>query len=256
MSAYTPSKKQLPSWMMMNDTKHWMTSDDADMEYTIDQLQDGINPDEKWVLENSCEQPAGWYSADGNRYKWCDSAAMMYPDLKLRHIACNEEAKTVITMGTYPRVSGGPKLRMCNFVNQKNKVYPEYAKCLQPGGMNALDCQKACYTYPDQPGCESIKAIVDGMTAAERRQKIKDIAAAEKAPPPPPPPAPVPEETVVIAASMKSVTPTAVQFSYVDPKTKKSVTVNKTLVDMYKPTDEVTVVLGKKTNKFVGLQKK
>jgi hypothetical protein len=75
-------------------------------------------------------------------------------------------------------------------------------------------------------------------------------------PPAPKPPAPVPEETVVIAASMKSVTPTAVQFAYVDPKTKKSVVVKKTLVDMYKPTDKVTVVLGKKTNKFVGLQKK
>jgi hypothetical protein len=98
------------------------------------------------------------------------------------------------------------------------------------------------------------------MTKTQIQQKIKDIMAAELAPtpvpPPPPTPTPVPEETVVIAASMKSVTPTAVQFSYVDPKTKKSVTVNKTLVDMYKLTDKVTVVLGKKTNKFVGLQKK
>jgi hypothetical protein len=93
------------------------------------------------------------------------------------------------------------------------------------------------------------------MTKTQIQQKIKDIIAAEKAPPPPPP-APVPEETVVIAASMRSVTPTAVQFAYVDPKTKKSVVVKKTLVDMYKPTDKVTVVLGKKTNKFVGLQKK
>jgi len=235
-----------------------MTSSDADMEYSIDQIQDGINADEKWILENGCKNSGAWIRASDGQYSACNEAANLYPDLKLRHIACNEEARQVVSMGRYPDERFGPNYRVCRFVSQQTKkVYPEYAKCLMPGGMVALDCQKACYTYPDQPGCEAIKAIVDGMTAAERRQKIKEIAAAEKAPPPPPPtPTPVPEETVVIAASMKSVTPTAVQFSYVDPKTKKSVTVNKTLVDMYKPTDKVTVVLGKKTNKFVGLQKK
>jgi hypothetical protein len=249
-----------------------MTSNDVDMEaMPIDELEDGISPDELYILEKTCKNSGEWYSASGNTYRKCNSASLMYPDLKLRHIACNEEARNIITMDRYPRASGGPMLRMCNFANQQNKVYPEYAKCLQPGGRNALDCQKACYVYPDQPGCEAIKAIVSGMTAAERRQKIKDIAAAEKAAerrqqikdiaaaekaPPPPPPAPVPEETVVIAASMRSVTPTAVQFAYVDPKTKKSVVVKKTLVDMYKPTDKVTVVLGKKTNKFIGLRKK
>jgi len=257
MSAYKPSKNVLPSWMMMNNTsKHWMTSDDVDMEFSKDQIDDGINPDEKWILENSCET-GGWIGED-DQYKVCNYAAYVHPELNLRHVACNKEAKTAANRGVYPRDYLGSKYRMCHMYSQQNKtVYPEYAKCLKPGGMNNLDCQKACYTYPDQPGCEAIKAIVDGMTAVERRQKIKDIIAAEKAPTPvpPPPPAPVPEETVVIAASMKSVTPTAVQFSYVDPKTKKSVTVNKTLVDMYKPTDKVTVVLGKKTNKFVGLQK-
>jgi hypothetical protein len=55
---------------------------------------------------------------------------------------------------------------------------------------------------------------------------------------------------------MKSVTPTAVEFSYVDPNTKKPVVAKKTLVDMYKPSDKVTVVLGKKTSKFVDLRKK
>lgn len=256
MSLYKPIKKQLPSWMMMNDTtsNHWMTSSDVDMELAIGQLTDGISEGDAAILTSSCKNEDSWIRATDREYSACNQASFMYPDLKLRHIACDNEAVDA-TRGRYPRPHRGPKVRMCNFSSQQNKtVYPEYAKCLKPDGMNNLDCQKACYTYPDQPGCEAIKAIVDGMTPAQRQQKIKDIIAAEKAPPPAP--APAPEETVVVAASMKSVTPTAVQFSYVDPKTKKSVVVKKTLVDMYKPTDKVTVILGKKTNKFVDLRKK
>jgi hypothetical protein len=41
-----------------------------------------------------------------------------------------------------------------------------------------------------------------------------------------------------------------------DPKTKKAVVVQKTLSDMFKPNDKVSVVLNKKTNQFVGLSKK
>jgi hypothetical protein len=254
MSAYTPTKKQLPSWMMMNDTKHWMTSSDVDMEYSKGQIDDGVNPDELYVLTTSCGGGGGWFTGDDTEYSVCNYAANTYPELNLRHAACTKEARTAAISGRYPRDSLGPKHRMCNMYSQQNKtVYPEYAKCLQPGGMDALDCQKACYTYPNQPGCEAIKAIVDKMTPVQRQKKLKEIIVSEGSILPYDPKA---EETVVVAASMRSVTPTAVQFSYVDPKTKKSVVVKKTLVDMYKPTDKVTVVLGKKTNKFVGLQKK
>jgi hypothetical protein len=254
MSAYTPTKNALPSWMMMNDTKHWMTSSDVDMEYSQAQIDDGINPDELMVLTDSCANDAGWVSANDDQYKVCNYAANLYPEKKFRHIACSQEARNAALTGTYPRSSLGVKFRMCNMYSQQNKtVYPEYAKCLEPGGMDALDCQKACYTYPDQPGCEAIKAIVDKMTPVQRQKKLKEIIVGEGSILPYDPTA---EETVVIAASMKSVTPTAVQFSYVDPKTKKTVVAKKTLVDMYKPTDKVTVVLGKKTSKFVGLQKK
>jgi len=254
MSAYTPSKNALPSWMMMNNaSKHWMTSTDVDMELGIDRLTDSIHEDEVAML--GCVNAGSWIRATDDQYSACNEAAFLRPDLKFRHMACDREASNA-SRGDYPNERFGPKYRVCRFTSQQTKtVYPEYAKCLKPGGMVALDCQKAFYTYPEQPGCEAIKTIVDGMTPAQRQQKIKDIIAAEKAPPPPPP-APVPEETVVIAASMRSVTPTAVQFAYVDPKTKKAVVVKKTRVDMYKPTDQVTVVLDKKTNKFVGLHKK
>lgn len=254
MSAYTPTKNALPSWMMMNDTKHWMTSSDVDMEYSKGQIDDGINPDELMVLTDHCGDGGGWVTSLDTDYAVCNYAANSYPEQNFRHFACSKEARTAALSGYYPRSSLGPKHRMCNMYSQQNKtVYPEYAKCLKPGGMDALDCQKACYTYPDQPGCEAIKAIVDEMTPVQRQKKLKEIIVAEGSILPYDPRA---EETVVVAASMKSVTPTAVQFSYVDPKTKKSVVVKKTLVDMYKPTDKVTVVLGKKTNKFVGLQKK
>ena len=254
MSAYTPTKNALPSWMMMNDTKHWMMSSNVDMEYSKGQIDDGINPDELYVLTRHCGDGGSWFTGDDSEYAVCNYAANTYPELDLRHLACGKEARTAAISGKYPRPSLGPKHRMCNMYSQQNKtVYPEYAKCLQPGGMDALDCQKACYTYPDQPGCEAIKPIVDKMTPVQRQKKLKEIVLADGGRLPYDPKA---EETVVVAASMKSVTPTAVQFSYVDPKTKKSVVVKKTLVDMYKPTDKVAVVLNKKTNNFVGLQKK
>lgn len=254
MSAYTPSKKQLPSWMMMNDNtgKHWLTSNDTDMELEFSRVVDGIDDEDRNLID--CGNRWNWVRSVNTTYSACHEASKLYPEEKFRHKACDAEALTVVKFNRYPFERQGPNYRMCRFVSQQTQeVYPEYDHCFKSGGMDNLDCQKVCYTYPGQPGCEAIKAIVDKMTPAQRQQKIKDIVDAEKAKPTP---VPVPEETVVIAASMKSVTPTAVQFSYVDPKTKKSVVVKKTLVDMYKPTDKVTVVLGKKTNKFVGLQKK
>jgi hypothetical protein len=272
MRAYTPSKKQLPSWMMMNETKHWMTSNDTDLELNLVDTSDGIEFSEEMKLTSSCRSNFDWVDPRGSA---CDRVSFMKPELKLRHLACDEEARVAGGVNGYvPSTRRGPHERLCRMTSSRSeKVYPEYAKCFKPGGMdgpNALDCRKACYTFPEQPGCEAINAetkdlwdvsktardaIIKWKTPEPVKEQINILRYAERDAARPPP-VPAPEETVVIAASMKSVTPTAVQFSYVDPKTKKSVVVKKTLVDMYKPTDKVTVVLGKKTNKFVDLRKK
>ena len=261
MSAYIPTKKVVPYWMRLNDTraKHWMSSGDLDMEISgIDSggmteanLADGLSELEIYRLRGSCYWDDSWeLNHKQKESRSCDTAAMKYPEANLRHVACYKSIKNAY-MGANVEES---KLRGCSMYSLiSGKIFPEYEKCLKPGGMDDLDCQRTCYTYPNQKGCETLTA---GLDRTQLHKKLREI---EKGPKPdeiPPPPPPVPEETVVIAASMKSVTPTAVQFSYVDPKTKKSVIVKKTLVDMYKPTDKVTVVLGKKTNKFVDLRKK
>jgi hypothetical protein len=273
MSVYNPGKKSLPSWMMMNEqtSKHWMNSLDVDMEIsgkdagmTEATIADGISYIEILRLRGSCSLDDNWElnNLSQKESRACDTVAMKYPEVNLRHVPCYRSIRRASMGGG----GGDESYRGCNMYSSINgKLYPEYAKCLKPGGMDDLDCQRVCYTYPNQKGCETLTA---GLDRSQLVKKLREIGKGPKPedlpaptppapkPPAPKPPAPVPEETVVIAASMKSVTPTAVQFAYVDPKTKKSVVVKKTLVDMYKPTDKVTVVLGKKTNKFVGLQKK
>jgi hypothetical protein len=245
-----------------------MTSADADMEitgtdYNLSQadIDDGLDARELRSLNTVCQFPEAWklWGKGGNNGqksdRTCDLAAMKYPETNLRHAACYRaigkgwKGLDGVSNFTYPPLDG------CNMYSSVNgQIFPEYSKCLKPDGVNDPDCQRTCYVYPNQVGCE---AIVAGLSPKDRLAKLHDLGEGPKHTEISSlPPAPVPEETVVIAASMKSVTPTAVQFSYVDPKTKKSVVVKKTLVDMYKPTDKVSVVLGKKTNKFVGLNKK
>lgn len=142
---------------------------------------------------------------------------------------------------------------MYNFdrtVNGGGKIFPEYAYCLQPGGMNNANCQLACYAFPDQIGCESIKAMK--LTEAQRRSKINAI----KFPKPGPKPAPAPETKVVVDASIKTVTPGTVAVSFTDPKTKKPTVVSKSLVDMYKPSEKVSVIISSPSGTFLGINKK
>ena len=276
MQVYTPTKKSLPSWMMMNEqtSQHWMNSLGVDMEITGKDLgfsqadiDDGISQRESAKLQHMCNEDHPWSLARMTNQKVsraCDSAAMKYPEFVIRHAACHRAMTNVMNIGV-PSTHAGKNDFSCSMYSPiSGKMYPEYAKCLKSDAVDNVDCRRTCYVYPNQKGCE---LIVAGLSAEERASKLRELSASmspDDVPqpmkpgddPPQPKPEPVPEPTVIIAASMRSVSPTAVQFAYVDPKTKKAVVVKKTLVDMYKPTDRVTVVLDKKTNKFVGLRKK
>lgn len=265
MSVYTPTKKSLPSWMMMNEqtSKPWMNSLGVDMEIsgvdlggmTEATIADGLSELEILRLRGGCEWPESWeLTKKQKESRSCDTVAMKYPEANMRHTSCYKAIHKA-----YMGAAGDESVRGCNMYSPiSGKLYPEYSKCMKPGGMDDLDCQRTCYTYPKQKGCETLTAGLNRLQLVKKLQEIEKGPRPEDipSPTPPPPPTPAPEGTVAIAASIKSVTPTAVQFSYVDPKTKKSVVVKKTLVDMYKPTDKVTVVLGKNTNKFVDLRKK
>ena len=265
MHAYTPQKKSLPSWMMMNEqtSQHWMNSLGIDMEITGKDMtfsqadiDDGLNPAEIHRLQSACYQDTNWDLSftSQKESRACDSAAMKYPEYNIRHTPCHKAIETVIRDGTPPDPNRRNTFSCSMYSPINGKLYPEYAKCLQPDGVDNIDCQRTCYVYPNQKGCET---IVAGLSVEDRISKLRALGNGLKpGDVPEPETEPAPEPTVVIAASMRSVSPTAVQFAYVDPKTKKAVVVKKTLVDMYKPTDKVTVVLDKKTNKFVGLRKK
>ena len=270
MQAYTPTKKSLPSWMMMNEqtSQHWMNSLDVDMEITGKDMafsqadiDDGLNDREIRDFRKKCSEDHPWSLARMTNQKVsraCDLAANKYPEVGIRHAACHNAIINVLRIGK-PSTSAGRNDLSCSMYSPVNgQIYPEYSKCLQSDGVDNIDCQRTCYVYPNQKGCE---LIVAGLSEADRQSKLRalgsglapgQITGPDDIPEFPP----APEPTVVIAASMRSVSPTAVQFAYVDPKTKKAVVVTKTLVDLYKPTDLVTVVLDKKTNNFVGLRKK
>ena len=258
MRAYNPSKKQLPSWMMMNETKHWFTSSDVDLEivgsdngFTQKDIDDGMSSREKLLLNTRCVDKNNWILGDApdqTDSRACDLIAFKYPEVNAKHRGCY----TAIH-----QTHGGPitsdMAQQCDMFSYiSGKTFPEYEKCLKPNGMDDPDCQRTCYVQPNQPGCEVLTA---GLTPAERSQKIRDIGRGPDPREPLPPPPPL-EETVVVAASMRSVTPTSINCAYMDPLTKKAVVVKKTLVDLYKPTDKVSVVLNKKTNKFVGISQK
>ena len=278
MQAYTPTKKSLPSWMMMNEqtSQHWMNSLSVDMEITGKDLgfsqadiDDGISQRDLAKFQHMCTEDHLWTLntnlTNQKVSRACDSAAMKYPEFVIRHAACHRAMTNVMNTGKPSTFRDLNDLSCSMYSPISGEMYPEYAKCLKSDAVDNVDCRRTCYVYPNQKGCE---LIVAGLSAEERATKLRELSASMSpddvpqpmrpgdALPPNIEPVPEPEPTVVIAASMRSVSPTAVQFAYVDPKTNKAVVVKKTLVDMYKPTDKVTVVLDKKTNKFVGLRKK
>jgi len=263
MSAYTPTKKAVPSWMRMNDTndKHWMNSFDVDMEingtdksFTQKNIDDGLDEHDINKLQRVCYSDTDWKLMGIQKTsRACDLGAVKYPEYHIRHTPCQDYLTRLIKAGVPNKY--WPNLEGCNMYSPvSKKIYPEYEKCLKPDAVDNIDCMRQCYAYPNQVGCET---IVAGLSAEERVSRIRALGPGPK----PgvfiePEPETPPEETMVVAASMRSVSPTAINFAYMDPKTNKAVVVKKTLVDMYKPTDKVAVVLNKKTKNFVGLQKK
>jgi len=250
--------------MMMNEqtSKHWMNSFDVDMEingkdgmFTQADLDDGITDRERRLLQGRCIRDSDWNFAMTYQKtsRACDLAAMKYPEFNIRHAPCYAALQEIISTGAPTR--SGNHDNSCNMYSPvSGKLYPEFAKCLKPEAVDDADCQRQCYAYPNQVGCET---IVAGLSAEDRLSKLRALGPGIRpGDVPEPEPETPPEETVVISASMRSVSPTAINFAYMDPKTKKAVVVKKTLVDMYKPTDKVAVVLNKKTKNFVGLQKK
>jgi hypothetical protein len=247
------NKKQLPSWMMMNDqtSKHWMTSGDVDMEMSEREIQTAIKEcprkPQKWdgpLLNPDLPRIA-------TMPKPCNDLAMKKPELRLKHQACEINGFNLAGM----KVSG---CDMYNYlppdvVTPSRKpvpktILPEYAHCLQPGGMKYTDCQMACYAYPEQGGvCET---LTKGLSQTQRRLLFQALKSGKPVEPPPP------ATEVNVEATLKSVKPGVIEISYVDPNTNTPKVVTKTLVDMYKPNDKVSVIIAKPAGTFLGFNRK
>jgi hypothetical protein len=179
----------------------------------------------------------------------CNIAAAARPDLQLRHEVCKKTAYR----GKFTQKGVGQEIYagcdMYNWDNTSNgKVFPEYAHCIKPGGMQYTDCQIACYGYPDQEGCEAIKAM--NLSEIQRQKVIRSLQLGKPITPP------APATKVNVEATLKSVTPGAIEISYTDPNTQKPMVVTKTLVDMYKPNDSVSIIIAKPAGTFLGFNKK
>ncbi len=174
---YTPSKKQLPSWMMMNDvtSQHWMTSGDIDMEVSkkigwLDFTNPNLTRQEREYLDDTrmnCYSYASWRPEVESTYK-CNETAMTKPEIKVKHATCERAA---YASGRF----GGANKRLphaCDMYSAiDGKIFPEYKHCLTKDGLkNNYDCQLACYMYPTQKGCESVA----NMTDAQRDKAIED----------------------------------------------------------------------------------
>lgn len=168
------NKKQLPSWMMMNDPpgKHWMTSGDVDME---------LSPNPKWAdfankdlsdmdriklrqLRTKCSYAPYWKGEVESVFK-CNETAMTKPELQTRHATCEgiADASSAFTSRSYDYG--------CNMYNNKGIIFPEYKHCLTKDGLaKNYDCQLACYVYPNQKGCETVAS----MTLAQRKKEFED----------------------------------------------------------------------------------
>lgn len=236
------NKKQLPSWMMMNDPpgKHWMTSGDVDMELSNNLMV---------RLSRSCPRTPNSWDGPGlpGKAKACNEAAIQQPELRLKHKACEQNGLSLgfkdrsgcdmynyLPVGVYARTPG-PKT-----------ILPEYAHCLKPDGMKYTDCQMACYAYPRQGGpCET---LTKGLSETERARLFNALKTGEPVEPP--------VTEVNVEATLTSVEPGVIEISYVDPNTNNPIVVAKTLVDMYKPNDKVSVIIAKPTGTFIGFNKK
>jgi hypothetical protein len=161
------------------------------------QIDDGISKSEKVDLFSACNYPTGWTlkdasdQTDGSRT--CDTVAKKYPEVNLRHGICYKSIRyAALGLGTDQDLLSG-----CNMYSDPalgGEIYPEYAKCLQPGGMDDPDCQRTCYTYPNQKGCELLTA---GLTKADFVKRIRKLDFGQDprkpSPPSPKPPTPKPK---------------------------------------------------------------
>jgi hypothetical protein len=244
MSVY--NKKKLPSWMMMNDqtSKHWMTSGDVDMELSESMKNKAIQNCPKYIQK--WDGPKEQYTTGH-----CNTVAIERPELKLKHQACETGGLTVSTLGVsgcdmYNYLPVGVRTPRGTIVPKT--ILPEYAHCLKPDGMKYTDCQMACYAYPEQGGpCET---LTKGLSKTQRALLFKALKSGKPVEPPPP------AATVNVEATLKSVKPGVIEISYVDPNTNMPKVVTKTLVDMYKPNDKVSVIIAKPAGTFLGFNRK
>jgi hypothetical protein len=222
-----------------------MTSGDVDMELSEGMRNNLIRDCPKYIQK--WDGPLEQYTTGH-----CNEVAMKSPELKLKHPACE---KGGLTRSTGYGISG---CDMYNYLplgvnTPANKpvpktLLPEYAHCLQPDGMKYTDCQMACYAYPEQGGmCEP---LTKGLSKTQRAVLFKALKTGKPVEPPPP------ATEVNVEATLKSVKPGVVEISYVDPNTNKPKVVTKTLVDMYKPNDTVSVIIAKPAGTFLGFNRK
>ena len=149
---YIPSKKQIPSWMRMNDnsSRHWMTSYYVDMEVTSAQDIESCRRD---YVQGKCNA-----IADAN------------PELKLRNYLC----KYLTDQGN------GGRAPYCTMSGDSTSVYPEYMPCVNSDGTTDLskpECKLACSENKNQLGC-STKFTAAQIDVAHNSPEAKAAAAA------------------------------------------------------------------------------
>ena len=154
---YTPTKKQIPSWMRMNDksSRHWMTSD-VDMELT---------PEEQ-NARTDCIGLNFWNEIDHG----CENTARREPELKLRERMCKFKVDE----------DRGYADEWCGMYDGNGTVFPEFADCLTPEGKMNTKCKLMCSGRPSQPGCEWYAEIAD-KEAAEKAARLAMAKAAAEA---------------------------------------------------------------------------
>jgi hypothetical protein len=255
MSVFTPTKMPVPSWMKMNDM---LIAYDTRMEDAENTIENFSEEEKNEMLINSCAHTSssvtGWYPRNpgaiwSRQTSRCSEGAMKKPELQMKHLLCQKAGSTAPLVRTDPRNKNIDIQAVCDMYNFPGEtIFPEYAHCVKPGGLQYTDCQIACYGYPDQKGCEAIKAM--GLSEAQRKSIIWSLKSGKPIKPP------APATKVNVEATLKSVKPGAIEISYTDPNTKTSKVVTKTLVDMYKPGDSVAVIIAKPAGTFLGFHRK
>jgi hypothetical protein len=232
--------------MKMNDVLIAYETRMEDAENTMEGFTDAMcqtsvnywfprNPDRRWLRRGKGE---------------CDERAMAYPERKMKQKLCSSGSNSpwLVKMGS-PEDKNENIQAMCDmYTSPSGTILPEYAHCVKPGGLQYTDCQIACYGYPEQKGCEAIKAM--GLSEFQRKKIINSLKFGKPINPP------APATKVNVEATLKSVKPGAIEISYTDPNTQKPTVVTKTLVDMYKPNDSVSVIIAKPAGTFLGFHRK